>query len=74
LRTHQQGEKIEVELWEMPLSLLGSFADSIPSPLGLGKITLEDGSEVAGFLCEAHATEDAEDITSYRSWRALSTY
>ena len=58
----------------MPLSLLGSFADSIPSPLGLGKITLEDGSDVAGFLCEAHATEDAEDITSYRGWRALSTY
>jgi allophanate hydrolase len=74
LRTHQQGEKIEVELWKIPLSLLGSFADSIPSPLGLGKITLEDGSKVAGFLCEAHATEDAEDITSYRGWRALSTY
>jgi allophanate hydrolase len=63
-----------VEIWEMPLSLLGSFADSIPSPLGLGKITLQNGSEVAGFLCEAHATEDAEDITSYRSWRALPNY
>jgi allophanate hydrolase len=72
LRTTEQGERIEVEIWEMPLASLGSFAASIPSPLGIGKITLQDGNEVIGFLCEAYATENAENITSYRSWRAIT--
>ena len=33
-------------------------------------VKLEDGSSVQGFVCEAAATEGAEDITHYGDWRA----
>ena len=35
----------------------------------LGKIKLEDDSEVTGFLCEAHAVEGARDISEFGGWR-----
>jgi allophanate hydrolase len=55
----------------MPLSEIGPFVTRIPSPLGLGKIELEDGTEVLGFVCEAMAAEDAEDISYTGGWRYL---
>jgi allophanate hydrolase len=68
LATHGAG--IEVELWAVPESELGSFVAAIPSPLAIGKVELEDGSLSSGFLCESHAAEGALDITSYGGWRA----
>ena len=53
----------------MPLSSFGVFAASIPAPLGIGKVELQDGSEVPGFICEAYAAADAENITALGSWR-----
>jgi allophanate hydrolase len=47
-----------------------SFVDSIPAPLGVGKIELQDGEQVLGFLCEAYATDGAADITHLGGWRA----
>jgi allophanate hydrolase len=63
------GAAIEVEVWEVPASAFGGFVDGIPAPLGIGTVTLEDGQEVKGFLCEAHATKAARDITGLGSWR-----
>lgn len=62
--------RIEVEVWRMPLHAFGSFVALIPAPLGIGTLTLEDGSAVKGFLCEAHALDGAEDITALGGWRA----
>ena len=42
----------------------------IPAPLGIGTLTLADGSSVQGFLCEALATEGAIDISHHGGWRA----
>ena len=42
----------------------------ILAPLGIGTVTLADGRSVKGFLCEAHATRGAEDITALGSCRA----
>jgi allophanate hydrolase len=53
----------------MPTASFGSFMQIIPAPLGIGTVTLEDGQEVKGFLCEAHATKAARDITNLGSWR-----
>jgi allophanate hydrolase len=61
---------IEVEVWEMDAAGFGSFVALIPPPLGVGTIALDDGRSVQGFLCEAHATRDAEDITAFGGWRA----
>lgn len=66
------GGSIELEVWEMPLASFGSFAAAIPAPLGIGKIELQDGTEVPGFLCEAYAAGQGENITSAGSWRAIA--
>jgi allophanate hydrolase len=63
------GAAIEVEIWEVPASAFGGFVDGIPAPLGIGTLTLENGRQVRGFLCEAHATRGAREITSLGSWR-----
>lgn len=65
------GGSIELEIWEMPVDSLGSFVASIPAPLGFGKVELQDGTEVSGFICEAYAAEEAEDITAFGGWRAV---
>ena len=53
----------------MPPDAFGRFVQNIPDPLGIGKVTLDDGSAVSGFLCEAHAVRGAEDITHLGGWR-----
>ena len=47
----------------------GSFVAAIPAPLGIGTVTLENGEQVKGFLCEARATQGARDITGLGGWR-----
>jgi allophanate hydrolase len=63
------GAAIEVEVWAVPQSAVGGFLALIPAPLGLGCIELADGSQVHGFLCEAHALAGAEDISPHGGWR-----
>jgi allophanate hydrolase len=63
------GVAIDVEVWRMPVEHFGSFVAGIPAPLGFGKVKLEDGSQVCGFLCEAHAVEGATDISALGGWR-----
>jgi len=70
LKRTEQGAAIELELWEMPIASFGQFASDIPAPLGIGKVELQDGTSVPGFVCEAYAAQGAEDITSAGGWRA----
>jgi allophanate hydrolase len=63
------GGAITVELWDMPLTLFGSFVAEIPAPLGIGNVTLADGSTVKGFICEPAGLKGALDITEYGGWR-----
>lgn len=65
----EPGRPIEVEVWELPLAHFGSFVAGIPAPLGIGSLALENGEIVKGFLCEAYAVADAEDITDLGGWR-----
>ena len=37
---------------------------------GIGKVTLEDGAQVSGFLCEPYAIEGAQEVTELGGWRA----
>ncbi len=60
---------IEVEVWEMDFDGFGSFVSLIPAPLGIGTVTLEDGSSVKCFLCELLAIAGAEDVTAFGGWR-----
>ena len=65
-----QGAAIAVEVWEMPLAAYGSFVALVPAPLGIGTLTLADGSQVQGFLCEAQTLKGAKDISAFGGWRA----
>lgn len=65
-----QGAGLEVEVWRITPEAFGTFVQNIPSPLGIGKLTLDDGSVLSGFLCEAHAIAGAREITDLGGWRA----
>ncbi len=65
------GPGLDIEVWSLPASAFGRFVAQIPAPLGIGKITLDDGSVVSGFLCEAHAVVGANEITHFGGWRAF---
>ena len=70
IRTNSQGAEIIVELWDVPVQHFGSFVALIPAPLGIGTLTLNDGREVKGFICEGAAVAGATDITHLGGWRA----
>jgi len=66
-----QGSRIALEIWDMPLADYGSFVALIPAPLGIGTLELSDGRSVQGFVCEARAVQDgALDISHFGGWRA----
>jgi allophanate hydrolase len=69
MRVQEEGARIEVEIWALPTEQVGSFIAAIPAPLGLGKIELDSGALVTGFLCEGYASQGATDITGYGGWR-----
>jgi allophanate hydrolase len=70
VRGDGEGARIDVELWKLPAATVGGLLAGIKAPLGLGRVLLDDGREVTGFLCEAYAAAGAEDITAYGGWRA----
>ena len=69
-RVTVDGAAIALEVWDVPLSQVGSFLALIPAPLGLGKLELADGSWVTGFVCEGFALDAALDVTAHGGWRA----
>ena len=69
IQVAEQGAAIDLEVWALPTEHLGSFVAAIPAPLAIGKVELEDGSRVSGFLCEGIAVNGALDITAHRGWR-----
>jgi allophanate hydrolase len=69
-RDRGKGHAIEVEIWALSIEAFGRFAASVPLPLTIGTILLADGRRVKGFLVEAAATADAEDISAHGGWRA----
>jgi allophanate hydrolase len=71
VRVSDSSGPVEVEVWDVPVSGYGHFVSNIPGPLGIGTITLEDGSSVQSFLCEAIAVQGARDVTSFGGWRAF---
>jgi allophanate hydrolase len=73
VRVATGGASIEVETWSVPAAHFGTFVAGIPAPLAIGKVELETGEQVCGFVCESYATATAEDITALASWRRYVT-
>jgi allophanate hydrolase len=61
---------IAVEVWRVPHQAVGALLDTVPAPLGLGRVGLDDGTAVAGFLAAEHGVRDATDVTAAGGWRA----
>jgi allophanate hydrolase len=70
VRVPQGGAAIELEIWALPTEQVGSFVAGIPAPLGIGKVELETGASVSGFICEGYAASGAADVTGFGGWRA----
>jgi allophanate hydrolase len=70
VKVAEGGAAIEVEVWSVPAERFGSFVAGIPAPLGIGRVELENGAQVSGFVCEAYATVGAADITAFGGWRS----
>lgn len=69
LRVNKNGASVNLEVWRLPLQNYGAFVAGVPAPLGFGTLTLVDGRNVQGFLCEHYATLNAIDISSCGGWR-----
>jgi allophanate hydrolase len=66
----QGGAAIELEVYELTVEAFGSFVAEVPAPLAIGTVSLDDATEVKGFVAEPRALEGAEDITGLGGWRA----
>ncbi|MBE9605178.1 allophanate hydrolase [Acetobacteraceae bacterium H6797] len=70
VRVADGGAAIAGEVWALPTASIGALLAQVPAPLGFGRVTLEDGAIVTGFLCEAAGVEAAPEITAFGGWRA----
>ncbi|MDX1984967.1 MAG: allophanate hydrolase [Bryobacteraceae bacterium] len=64
------GPGLEVEIWAMPEHQFGGFVASIPPPLGIGTVRLENKEWVQCFICEPYAVHGSNEITNFGGWRA----
>lgn len=71
VRVSEGGVSLELELWRLAAAAFGDFVASLPAPMAIGSIALDDGTEVRGFLVEPIAVDGAQDISSYGGWRAF---
>ena len=63
------GVAIETETWALSTEAFGDFVSKIPSPLGIGKVLMEDGKSLPGFIAEPIAAVGARDISEFGGWR-----
>lgn len=70
VRVGAGGRPVRGERWLLsPVALAALVADLV-EPMVLGRIRTDDGSTVAGFLCEPIVAETGDDITDLGDWRA----
>jgi len=70
VRSEEGGIRVPLEIWDLPEAAFGGFLAAIAHPLCLGKVELEDGSFVTGFLMEASAIPRCLEITQHGGWKA----
>ena len=70
MRTPGEGDKVALEIWDVPLAGLASILMNEPPGLAIGKVVLEDGSIVLGVLGESFLCANRPEITRFGGWRA----
>jgi allophanate hydrolase len=66
----QAGASIAGEVWRLPAAGFARFMSGLAAPMAVGRVRLDDGRDVLGFLCEPAAVRGAGDITRFGGWRA----
>ena len=66
----QAGASIAGEVWRLPAAGFARFMTGLAVPMTIGRVGLDDGRDVLGFLCEPAAVTGAADITRFGGWRA----
>jgi allophanate hydrolase len=66
----QAGASITGEVWRLPAVGFARFMAGLAAPMAIGRVRLDDGRDVLGFLCEPAAVRGAADITRFGGWRA----
>lgn len=70
VRVTDDGASIAGEVWRLPAIGFARLMAGLAAPMAIGRVWLDDGREVLGFLCEPAAVLGATDITSYGGWPA----
>jgi gamma-glutamylcyclotransferase (GGCT)/AIG2-like uncharacterized protein YtfP len=70
MRVASGGAAIAVEVWSVPAAGLAAILLREPPGLAIGKVRLDDGTEVLGVLGEPILCEGQREITSHGGWRA----
>jgi allophanate hydrolase len=66
----EPGASIAGEVWRLPAAGFARFMTGLTAPMAIGRIRLDDGRDVLGFLCEPAAVAGAADITRFGGWVA----
>lgn len=70
VRVLSGGVSVAVEVWSVPTQGLATVLLQEPPGLSIGKVRLEDGTEVLGVLGEPALCEGCREITEFGGWRA----
>lgn len=65
-----EGASIAGEAWLVSFAGLGRLLATLPAPMLLGPVELDDGTWVVGFGCALDAASRGRDITEHASWPA----
>jgi allophanate hydrolase len=60
---------IALEVWQLDHRAVGALLDTVPAPLGFGRVALTGGDSVLGFLAQGPVPDGAQDVTAYGGWR-----
>lgn len=61
---------IPIEIWELSHQAVGALLDTVPAPLGFGRLALAAGGDTLGFVAHGAVPDGALDITRFGGWRA----
>lgn len=69
-RVEENGAKIKIEVYAVPIETFGEFIAMVPQPLGIGSVECEDGSWCKSFICEeiGYTAPGTKDITEFGGW------
>ncbi len=69
LRVTSGGAPVSCEVWEISPDGLADILNREPAGLTIGKVKLDDDTEVFGVLAEPWVVEGMREITAFGGWR-----